>query len=523
MIAFDLQAVQSVGNSERGIARFVTEVVRHLLAGPHADAVDLFLWNDRLPRGDKLDRLGVGDRLKSFSDVAGMEIDVLHVNSPFELPAVTDLLPPVRARRLVTTCYDLIPYLFPDHYLSDPQASAAYRRRLGLIATSDMVVTDSQSAADDVTAYLGVPQRKVRVIGAGVASEFRPPDTPLDQRIGALREEWPDLRARYVLVPTAADWRKNSRGAIDAFAALPTEVRDRHQLVLFCRLTDGQRAELEAYADAAGVGPQVLLTGFVPDDLLITLYQSAELVFFPTIYEGFGLPVLEARRCGARVICSNSSSLPEVLPSEEARFNPHDPASISGTLERALTDVGFAVDLAGVPDPGFSWDRAVDQMIDAYRHVVGAIDRSSHSTPTRGRIAVVAGVLPAPTGEAEAVRDRLVAPLVADGRFDVTLYQVLHHSAALNDSPCQVRIFPQLAIDWQRGRLDEIVYVFGAEPSRLLVASCHTMPGHAVVLEGGSSPFPDDRMRSVTRFDDGDDVLGELTSRWSTSVAPVSI
>lgn len=512
MIAFDLQAVQSVGNSERGIARFVTEIVRHLLAGPHGDEVDLFLWNDRLPWSEKLGTLGAGDRLRSFSDVAGLDVDLLHVNSPFEVPTVTDLLPPVRARRIVTTCYDLIPYLFPDRYLTDPRADSAYRRRLGLIATADMVVTDSRSAADDVVEHLGVPSSKVRVIGAGVAPEFSPPETPLDERIGALRTEWPGLKARYVLVPTAADWRKNSRGAIDAFAALPDAVRERHQLVLFCRLTDHQRGELEAHAATAGVADQVVFTGFVPDDLLIALYQSAELVFFPTVYEGFGLPVLEARRCGARVICSNTSSLPEVLPDEQARFNPFEIESLAGTLERALTDIDFVLDLARVPDPGFSWDGAVEEMIESYRVTLETPVRTEPTT--RRRVAVVGSVLPSPVGEAAAVRDDVLAPLVDDGRFDVVLYQVMHHRGLLYGSPCPVRRFPELAVDWQRGEIDEIVYVFGAEPHRLQVAACHLMPGHAVVLTGGSTAYPGDRILSAVQLGEGD-TIAELTTRWS--------
>ena len=136
MIAFDLQAIQSIGNSERGIARYVTEIARHLVAGPFGERIDLFLWNDRLPWTDRLADLGVGDRLRSFADVAGLDVDVLHVNSPFEVPNSIDQFPPVRSRRVVTTCYDLIPYLFPDRYLSDRYASGAYRRRLALIAAA---------------------------------------------------------------------------------------------------------------------------------------------------------------------------------------------------------------------------------------------------------------------------------------------------------------------------------------------------------------------------------------------------
>lgn len=514
MIAFDLQAMQSIGNSERGIARYVTEVVRHMVDGPHRDRVDLFLWNDRMPRPERLDELGLGDRLRSFSDVAGRDVDVLHVNSPFELPSIVDQFPPVRARHLVTTCYDLIPYLFPEHYIAQRFASAAYRRRLGVIATSDAVVTDSQSAADDVVRHLGVDAERVTVLGAGVSSQFRPPAEPLAERIAGLRREWPGLSARYVLVPTAADWRKNSLGAIQAFAGLPLEVRRRHQLVLFCRLTDDQRADLESAAAAAGVGDQVLFTGFVPDELLVALYQSAELVMFPTYYEGFGLPVLEARRCGARVICSNNSSLPEVIVDVRARFNPFDPADVTATLHRALTDDDLIGVLERVPEPGFTWDLAVDRLIGVYdRLMTDAQQPPAASLPgdrpeVASRIAVVGPLIPERSDDAARLREQVLHPLVADPRFDVAAFAAHHLPEILGDIRCPIRPFAELALAWESGDVDAIVYAVGEQLPRAQLAAMSLLPGHVVLLSGPRPGTPEDRALSTHAADDSDLVDG---------------
>ena len=522
MIAFDLQAMQSIGNSERGIARFVTEVVRHLIAGPHGDRVDLFLWNDRMPRPDRLDELGLGDRLRSFSEVAGRGVDVLHVNSPFELPSILDQLPPVRARHLVTTCYDLIPYLFPEHYIAQRFASAAYRRRLGMIATSDAVVTDSQSAADDVVRHLGVDPARVTVLGAGVSSQFRLPTDPLADRIAELRTEWPGLSARYVLVPTAADWRKNSLGAIEAFAGLESEVRRRHQLVLFCRLTDDQRAELESAAVVAGVGDQVLFTGFVPDDLLVALYQSAELVMFPTYYEGFGLPVLEARRCGARVICSNNSSLPEVIVDVRARFNPFDPADVTATLQRALTDDDLIGVLERVPESGFTWDLAVERLVGVYSGLVAETDARASSpsaaAPADGplRLAVAGPLIPERSGDAVRLREQVLHRLVDDERFDVTAYAAHHLPEILGDIPCPVRPFAELALAWEAGEVDAIVYAVGEQLPRSQLAAMSLLPGHVVLLSGPRPDTPDDRALSVHAAG-----VGDLAERLWAAVSEV--
>jgi glycosyltransferase involved in cell wall biosynthesis len=525
MIAFDLQAVQSVGNSERGIARFVTEIARHLVAGPHDARIDLFLWNDRMPWTDRLAAFDLGGRLRSFSDVAALDVDVLHVNSPFEVPNSADQFPPVRARRIVTTCYDLIPYIFPGHYLTDRYASGAYRRRLSLIATSDAVVTDSRSAADDVVEHLGVDPGRVTVIGAGVSPAFRPPTEPLTDRLAALRSEWPGLSARYVLVPTAADWRKNSIGAIEAFAALPDDVRRRHQLVLFCRLTDDQRTDLERVADRAGVGDLVLFTGYVPDDLLIALYQSAELVFVPTMYEGFGLPVLEARRCGARVICSNTSSLPEVLVDPEARFNPYDAESVVDALRRALVDVDHVAALASVPDPGFGWDLAVDRLVGVYDRLLAEIPSrsSAHRVGEPLRVGVVGAMFPAVAAEVVTLRDAVIAPLVGDDRLEVTAFSVIHPAGALLGAPCPVRPFPELADDWESGRVDAVVYVYGTAPHRMMTAANHAMPGHLVVMPGAQPPIDPGRALSVTYLDQVSDPIAVLTRSLLRRVEAVSI
>jgi glycosyltransferase involved in cell wall biosynthesis len=517
MIAFDLQAIQSIGNSERGIARFVTEIVRHLIAGPHEANVDLFLWNDRMPRPDRLDDLGLGDRLRSFSQVAGSHVDVLHVNSPFELPSIVDQFPPLRARRLVTTCYDMIPYLFPEHYIANRFASAAYRRRLGMIATSDAVVTDSWSAADDVIAHLGVDPARVTVLGAGVSAQFRPPESPLEDRIEMLRSDFPRLSARYILVPTAADWRKNSIGAIEAFSRLPSDLRERHQLVLFCRLTSDQRAHLESVAVEAGVGDRVIFTGFVHDDRLVALYQSAELVMFPTFYEGFGLPVLEARRCGARVICSNTSSLPEVLVDVRARFNPFDLADVTDTLRRALTDATTIGMLERVPDPGFSWDLAVDRLVEVYDGLrPEAVSTTPRQTPPAPRQVAIVGSLKTTFGS--LVDDvvighirSLVARLI-EGSVPVepVVYGFPHQPNLVFDVGSPVRPFAELATAYESGQVDVIVYVVGERPAAQLRAAMNLFPGHVVQLTGSESVSPDGALSVHVAA--GCDVLDELMS-----------
>jgi glycosyltransferase involved in cell wall biosynthesis len=497
MIAFDLQALQSIGNAERGIARYVTELARALAAGPGRDLVDVYLWNDRYPYASRLDELGLGDKLQPFSAMRGRDVDVLHVNSPFEVPHLTDLLPPVRARRIVVTGYDLIPFLFPQYYVEHGQSNAYYRRRLGLLASADAVVTDSESAKVDIARFLGVPERRITVLGAGVGSQFAPPVAPLDERIAALRAAIPGLAAHYVLVPTAADWRKNSIGAIEAFGRLPAALRDRYQLVLFCKLVEAQRRALERAADRAGVADRVVITGYVPDDLLVQLYQSAELVMFATFYEGFGLPVLEARRCGARVICSDSSSLPEVLPDPAARFDPFVTDDIAATLERALTDVGFAAELDRVPIPPFTWELAAERLAAVYRGLQAGLPAPlarPHGAPRR--VALV-GALPF-DGAPEAMANlALVKALDAIEDVELSVYVPGWRPTFASQCPCPGYHVSALSNDWQCGAIDDVVYLLGDDVPPAVARMAQLVPGH--VLLHGDLPVPLDD-RALRRF-----------------------
>jgi glycosyltransferase involved in cell wall biosynthesis len=400
------------------------------------------------------------------------------VNAPFEMTDYADVVVPVRAERLVVTCFDLIPLRFDDVYLADRGQRARYLTRLSMLNAADAVVADSQSAADDLVELAGVSADRITVIGAGVGSGFVPPTASLAERLAELRRLLPSLRARYVLVPTGIDWRKNVEGAIGAFGRLPEPVRRRHQLVLACRLDDAQRAWIEQLAVAAGIDDRVVVTGHLPDHALVPLYQTAELVLFPSFYEGFGLPVLEARRCGARVICSNTSSLPEVLPDPRALFDPHDPAEVVALLHAALTDPEYAAVLDDVPDPGCSWSIAAARVVDVYAGLAAA-GPSSPLAPIAAtappRLGIVTVLPPARSGVADH-SERLIDALVGFDDVDVVTY--VGGSPGRPDA-ATVRPLAALATDWAAGRLDAVVYCVGNNRlHRDALTQVQLVPGH---------------------------------------------
>ncbi len=369
MIVLDIQALQSEAYARRGVGRHVGDLVRALRAA-HPDVVDVFAWNDRFDRGGAIEaldaELGLGDRLRPFAALRGADVDLLHVPAPFsplaraagEANDWVEMAVPVRARRLVVTLHDLIPWRFPDRYLADPSDHARYQSRLAMLLAADQVLAVSQSAADDAVELVGVDRRRLTVIGAGPSPGFRPSDEPLDTVMERLRQVIPGIEPGFVAVPAAIDWRKNLEGSLAAYARLAPEVRRDHQLVVVADLHHDEVDRITAAGAELGIGDELLVPGFVDDDVLLDLYRAADLVMVPSRYEGFGLPVVEARACGARVICSDVSSLPEVLPDERARFDPDDVPAMADMLARALTDDEFRAVLDSVPPAPYDWSSA---------------------------------------------------------------------------------------------------------------------------------------------------------------------
>jgi glycosyltransferase involved in cell wall biosynthesis len=175
----------------------------------------------------------------------------------------------------------------------------------------------------------------------------------------------------YVLCVAGADPTKNVETLVEAFARLPLPLRDAHDLVLAGDFR--RRADLQERVRQVGLQKQTVFTGVVSDDRLIRLYQQAVLFVFPSLYEGFGLPVLEAMACGCPVISSNASSLPEVTGDAAVLVNPSDVEDLARQMERALSDSALRRDLRqrGLKQAAqFSWDRTARETVAVYRKAV---------------------------------------------------------------------------------------------------------------------------------------------------------
>ena len=255
--------------------------------------------------------------------------------------------------------YDLIPLSSPE-YLSDESQALFYQRKLEQLQAADLLLAISEASRDDAIDRLELDGGQIVNIGAAVEPDFCPAGRN-PSLVSAVHSHLGISRAFVLYVPGGFDSRKNLERLLDAFSKLSETVRQQHQLVITGRLDCGRIKILRDLAAEYGVSQEeLLLTDYVSDEGLLSLYFSAALFVFPSLNEGFGLPVLEAMSCGTPVIASNVSSLPEVVGNAEALFDPTDVAAMAKLMERGLTDIDYRQRLlaSGLQQAKqFSWER----------------------------------------------------------------------------------------------------------------------------------------------------------------------
>ena len=287
-------------------------------------------------------------------------IDVFHGIDHIGIPLVG------KTAKHVVTIHDVIPLIFPETFTLRHRAVA----RLGLARVrrqADRVIVPSHAVKRDVVRHLGIPENLVTVTHHGCEPRFHPEADPQSFRDVTVRY---DLPSRYVLTVGTLEPRKNLTTLLQAFARLRRagEVDPGLRLVLA-----GARGWLEEPIFRAvrsfGLEEAVCFPGFIEDDDLADLYRGAELFVFPSLYEGFGLPPLEAMACGVPVVTSNTSSMPEVAGGAAMLVDPLDVDGMAEVIARVLGD---AASRARLRDAGiararqFSWETAAHQVLDTY-------------------------------------------------------------------------------------------------------------------------------------------------------------
>jgi glycosyltransferase involved in cell wall biosynthesis len=289
-------------------------------------------------------------------------VDVVH-STTFCVPRFR-----LRPKRLVVTIYDLSFITHPALHLPANVEHCLAGTRLA-IEHADAIIAISEHTRRDLIERMAAPAERITVTPLAHDASFAAVTDP--RRLAAVRKRY-RLPEHFILFLGALEPRKNLPRLLEAYAGLPAAIRRDVELVV-AGMSGWLNESIRGQVSELGLDRSVHFAGYVDPDDLSTLYSLASMLAYPSLYEGFGLPVLEAMACGTPVLTSNVSSLPEVAGDAATLVDPVDVASIESGLRTMLESPSLRADLAErgrARAATFSWDRCARQTLEVYRRAM---------------------------------------------------------------------------------------------------------------------------------------------------------
>lgn len=478
-IGIDIQAIQTKGSRNRGIGRYTYSVIEALLNLSNEHKYKLYSnknllppeTNDFLPNYNYFNFLDNGS--ESFNNylardtLISEDIDALLIASPVEGNDV--ILPNYikKSKSLFTICYDIIPLLFKEKYLDTPDKLSFYMRRMANYKNSDFIFAISEATRQDAIKHLGISPDRIINVSGGVSPFFNPISVNehrvwLNNFSNKFR-----INKKFILYTGGEDWRKNIQGLIEGFAQLPKDLQQEYQLVVACKVSENFINHIKALAKKLGIAQSIILTNYVSDEELRALYSTCNLFVFPSFYEGFGLPLLEAISCGAPAIASNSSSLVEIVSDPDLLFDPHSTEDIAQCIHKVLTNESLRKKLsenALSHASQFTWESVAKKISDVFTDFQSGKKKSISCKPIkdqsyRNKIAFFSPFPPLKSGIADYSQNLL--PFLSN-HLDLDLYHDKGYSPEANlDSNYQ--IFPHHKFE-EKARVENyetVIYQIG--------------------------------------------------------------
>ena len=362
---------QEEGYRRAGVSRYIYNLLIHVLREDPEGDYTVFLNSrcalslsgserrSRLPTDRPWVRI-LWEQFLQPMELVAQYVDLLH--SPVNIQPV--FLP----CRGVVTVTDLSFMIFPQAFLGAQRFYQRLFTRLS-VRRASRVVAISVSTAQDLTRFFAAPADRISVIYPGVDAVYR----PIREQAGmAGFRRLHGLPERFILFVGTLEPRKNLLTLLAAYTEFRRRTASQYKLVL-----GGGKGwlyqSLFAAVEQLGLQDDVILPGFIPEDELPLWYNAAEVFVYPSLYEGFGLPPLEAMACGTPVIVSNASSLPEVVGDAGVLVDPHNVDEWVAALCRLCDDPDGRAELSsrGLERAReFSWTRMAQETVRVYRHVL---------------------------------------------------------------------------------------------------------------------------------------------------------
>lgn len=362
-VALDLHMV---GGQETGNETYAAELGAALGRNPGCDTL---LYT---PRPQAVAAGLVHARVRRTPDVPsavrlGLLYPWLARRDRVDLIHVTYAAPPLFSGPTVVTVHDVSYRIYPEFF--SPRVRATLEALVGRsVRRAARVIAISENTRRDLVRLYGLPPDRVVVTHLAAARRFEPQAA---DRLAQVRSRL-GLPDQYVLAVGNLQPRKNLGRLVDAFAGLAAEHPD------LCLVLVGKSAwrgsDVASRVSERGIAGRVVMTGYVEPDDLPAVYAGSQVFCYPSLYEGFGLPAVEAMACGAPTLTSDTSCMPEVVGDAAVTVDPTSVDAIAGGLRRLLDDPDLRARLAArgmARARTFSWDRTAGQTVDVYRAVVG--------------------------------------------------------------------------------------------------------------------------------------------------------
>jgi glycosyltransferase involved in cell wall biosynthesis len=376
-IGIDMRPMVAAGVG-RGLVTYTTHLIKSLLLIDQENSYCLFVAKNQ-PFEHILPQLPADRRVKIVSLQRPTKNIVFwdqvlwpHVLRQERIDIFHSLLYGVPLRcpcRRVLTIHDLTPFVFPK-LVRRFRHKVVFRFNFFTGKYADRIITSSQNSKHDLMHYLHIPEKNISVVFDGVAKYYRIIHNP--RLVEQIKERY-HIPGKYLLYVGGFDRNKNLLSLVKTFRLLLQENSLKDEIFLvFVGALSQDAGSLCEFVKTYRIEQRVIFTGFVPEEDLIGLYNGAEIFVFPSLYEGFGLPPLEAMACGTPVITSNAASLPEVVGDAGIQVALHSPEELGHAIIEVLTNNGLREDLRkkGIERANlFSWEETARHTLRVYHEV----------------------------------------------------------------------------------------------------------------------------------------------------------
>mgnify|MGYP001176892008 CR=1 FL=1 len=385
IITFDMQAFQS-SNRIGGIGKYNYDYLKTLF-GLYPENTYNLLYNGQSIRSElkefssnskDIKYLPGNDRnpinkwigLYNFHSAG---TDIFHILSPFETQENTVIPNKWLPQKTVLTIYDFIPYIYQTLYLNSPIAKKQYLERAKIMESASLMLAISEATRQDAIKLFNVQPTKIINIGIAPSDDYYNIPDPEGKLKESVRKQF-SIGKPFLLTVSNTDHRKNLSALLKAFSSLPKTILKEFTLVI---VTNSQPQYIESHPEISqylpgGTDAEIKFIYSASNYDLCTLYNTCTAFIYASLYEGGGLPVIEAMKCGAAVIASNTSSIPEFAGRIDNLFDPKNIDDIRHAIENILTNDTFRQDIKkhGLDfSKTITWENVVTKAMKAYKNL----------------------------------------------------------------------------------------------------------------------------------------------------------